>query len=64
MKYRRRIYYNSAQRAEIWDRWQRGDDQEKRLKYWHTSPEGRCHHEAISSLQGPKKLELLSRANT
>ena len=25
MKYRRRIYYNSAQRAEIWDRWQRGD---------------------------------------
>ena len=25
MKYRRRIYYNSAQRAEIWDRWQRGE---------------------------------------
>ena len=25
MKYRRRIYYNSTQRAEIWDRWQRGE---------------------------------------
>ena len=24
MKYRRRIYYSSKQRAEIWDRWQRG----------------------------------------
>lgn len=24
MKYRRRIYYSSAQRKEIWDRWQRG----------------------------------------
>jgi IS30 family transposase len=25
MKYRRRIYYSSLQRAEIWDRWQRGE---------------------------------------
>ena len=25
MKYRRRIYYSSTQRAEIWDRWQRGE---------------------------------------
>ena len=25
MKYRRRIYYNAVQRAEIWDRWQRGE---------------------------------------
>ena len=25
MKYRRRIYYSSDQRAEIWDRWQRGE---------------------------------------
>jgi len=25
MKYRRRIYYNAAQRSEIWDRWQRGE---------------------------------------
>ncbi|SLN63960.1 IS30 family transposase [Ruegeria meonggei] len=25
MKYRRRIYYDAAQRAEIWDRWQRGE---------------------------------------
>lgn len=25
MKYRRRIYYSSSQRAEIWDRWQRGE---------------------------------------
>ena len=25
MKYRRRIYYSSVQRAEIWDRWQRGE---------------------------------------
>lgn len=25
MKYRRRIYYSTAQRAEIWDRWQRGE---------------------------------------
>lgn len=25
MKYRRRIYYSSAQRTEIWDRWQRGE---------------------------------------
>ena len=24
MKYRRRIYYSTPQRAEIWDRWQRG----------------------------------------
>ncbi len=24
MKYRRRIYYSAEQRAEIWDRWQRG----------------------------------------
>ena len=24
MKYRRRIYYSATQRAEIWDRWQRG----------------------------------------
>ncbi len=25
MKYRRRIYYSAIQRAEIWDRWQRGE---------------------------------------
>jgi hypothetical protein len=25
MKYRRRIYYSAQQRAEIWDRWQRGE---------------------------------------
>jgi len=25
MKYRRRIYYSADQRAEIWDRWQRGE---------------------------------------
>ncbi len=25
MKYHRRIYYSAAQRAEIWDRWQRGE---------------------------------------
>ena len=25
MKYRRRICYSAAQRAEIWDRWQRGE---------------------------------------
>jgi len=25
MKYRRRIYYSARQRAEIWDRWQRGE---------------------------------------
>lgn len=25
MKYRRRIYFSPAQRAEIWDRWQRGE---------------------------------------
>lgn len=25
MKYRRRIYYSSKQRTEIWDRWQRGE---------------------------------------
>ena len=25
MVYRRRIYYSAAQRAEIWDRWQRGE---------------------------------------
>ena len=25
MSYRRRIYYSAAQRAEIWDRWQRGE---------------------------------------
>ena len=25
MKYRRRVYYSAAQRAEIWDRWQRGE---------------------------------------
>lgn len=25
MTYRRRIYYSTAQRAEIWDRWQRGE---------------------------------------
>ncbi len=25
MKYRLRIYYNAAQRAEIWDRWQHGE---------------------------------------
>lgn len=25
MKYRRRIYYSSLQRVEIWDRWQRGE---------------------------------------
>jgi IS30 family transposase len=25
MKYRCRIYYSAAQRAEIWDRWQRGE---------------------------------------
>lgn len=24
MKQRRRIYYTASQRAEIWDRWQRG----------------------------------------
>jgi DNA-binding CsgD family transcriptional regulator len=25
MKYRTRIYYSAEQRAEIWDRWQRGE---------------------------------------
>jgi hypothetical protein len=25
MAYRRRIYYSTAQRADIWDRWQRGE---------------------------------------
>ena len=25
MKYRRRIYYSAEPRAEIWDRWQRGE---------------------------------------
>jgi hypothetical protein len=25
MKYRRRIYYSTEQRAEIWERWQRGE---------------------------------------
>ena len=25
MKYRRRLYYSAVQRAEIWDRWQRGE---------------------------------------
>ena len=25
MKYRTRIYYSASQRAEIWDRWQRGE---------------------------------------
>tara|TARA_R110002049_G_scaffold83506_2_gene212464 strand:- start:3988 stop:4527 length:540 start_codon:yes stop_codon:yes gene_type:complete len=25
MKYQRRIYYSAEQRAEIWDRWQRGE---------------------------------------
>ena len=25
MKYRRRIYYSAKQRAEIWDRWKRGE---------------------------------------
>jgi hypothetical protein len=25
MRQRRRIYYSSAQRSEIWDRWQAGD---------------------------------------
>lgn len=25
MKYRRRIYYSAAERAEIWDLWQRGE---------------------------------------
>lgn len=25
MKYRRRIFYSTAQQAEIWDRWQRGE---------------------------------------
>ncbi len=27
MKQRRRIYYSSAQRSEIWDRWQRGSNE-------------------------------------
>ena len=27
MKHRRRIYYTAAQRAEIWDRWQRGSNE-------------------------------------
>ena len=25
MQYRRRIYYSAEQRADIWDRWQRGE---------------------------------------
>ncbi len=25
MKYRTRIYYSAEQRADIWDRWQRGE---------------------------------------
>ena len=27
MNYRRRIYYSAVQRAEIWDRWQRGSNE-------------------------------------
>ncbi len=32
MSYRRRIYFTDAQKAEIWDRWQRGMRAEVRLK--------------------------------
>jgi len=31
MKYRRRIYYSTEQRAEIWDRWQRGESMRSTL---------------------------------
>jgi hypothetical protein len=41
MKYRRRIYYSAEQRAEIWDRWQRGESM---------SSIGRVFHRQSSSV--------------
>jgi DNA-binding CsgD family transcriptional regulator len=41
MKQRRRIYYSAAQRAEIWDRWQRGESM---------SSIGRCFDRQSSSI--------------
>ena len=29
MSYKRRIYFTSEQKSEIWDRWQRGDSYSK-----------------------------------
>ena len=39
MKQRQRIYYSAAQRAEIWDRWQRGESMSSigRLFDWQSS---------------------------
>jgi len=48
MKRRRRIYFTSAQKAEIWDRWQRGESM---------SSIGRCFDRDSSSI-----YPLLSRA--
>lgn len=41
MKQRRRIYYSASQRAEIWDRWQRGESM---------SSIGRCFERESSSI--------------
>lgn len=46
MKYRRRIYYSAEQRAEIWDRWQRGESMRSigrvfDRQSWHNNLEAR-----------------------
>ena len=49
MKYRRRIYYSAAQRAEIWDRWQRGESMSSIGRRFERL---RCRSERLSSLDG------------
>jgi hypothetical protein len=39
----------------------RGSTHEELLKYWHTCPEGRRHHEAVSRYLRPRMLELRDR---
>jgi hypothetical protein len=61
MKQRRRIYYSSAQRSEIWDRWQAGEsmssigrrfDRESSSVFSVISPTGGIRPPAPATSQG------------
>ena len=68
MKYRRRIYYSSVQRAEIWDRWQRGEsmssigrrfDRQSSSVFSVISPTGGIR--PPDRRRGPQALSLIER---
>jgi hypothetical protein len=73
MKYRRRIYYSTAQRAEIWDRWQRGEsmssigrwfDRQSSSVFSVISPTGGIHGKHAGPLRLPSSTLMVCKQTT